>query len=211
MNKKEIEAFVNYGFNSNSDVKALNKMNLGISIFYIIGIVYGMFLGLLGQILSIIMIADVIFFSILLLFKTRKNSVANIMLVMALISLEATMNFTLLALILCSMLKESIMIYFLVAITPIVTFLIYFCLTVSQIKNDKFSNKKKIKKDKLYSYSMIGGIAGLFIARIALDDVSQTKALQISIICVMFIAVCFSFGIINFLKFFYVSKNLTEK
>ena len=52
------------------------------------------------------------------------------------------------------------------------------------------------------------GKAGVFIARLLLFDISQTKALQLGTACMIFLAICFSFGIIKNLKLFYM-KNIT--
>ena len=206
MEKKHMLEFINYGINNNITVKQMAKTNLGTSIFYLIGIIYGFILEYPNSILSILMMLITLSLNIFTLIKSKQDSLKNKLTIMAVISLEATVNFILFALILCNILMLSLLQKILVILIPICCSLIYFYITKHAIRNGYFLNKNKCEKNKLIIYSMLGGMAGILMARIFIKDVSQLTTVKIGIICTVFLAACFSLGMINFLKLYYIKK-----
>lgn len=206
MDKNYIYAFIDYGINKNLTVKQLIKSNFSVSVFYLIGVIYGCILGFPEYIFSILIMLVMLLFTVFNVIKSRHNTLKNTLTIMAAISLEATINFTLFALILCNILTKSLLLKLTVITIPIIITAIYFYITKHSIKSGTFLDKKKVKKNKIYLYSLLGGTAGILAGRIFLNDVSQFMAIKIGIICVVFLAACFSLGTINILKLYYIKK-----
>ncbi len=197
-----VKDFINYGVNRNITVRDLRKMPFGLSIFYIIEIIICLILG--GGFLAIgFVVAAITLFAIAFVFiKTRYLTLRNYFAISGVLCLGATINFTLLAFILCFSNNYDLLATLLIVLTPFIMMGIYFFINLRLIRNNVFEATRgsKVKYQKIKLYSMLGGIAGIAIARIIFTGISQSAIIAIIIVCIMMLASIISFGTINFYK-----------
>lgn len=197
-----IKDFINYGVNRDMTVKDLRKMPFGLSAFYLIEIIICLILG--GKFLFIgFIVATMALFAIIWVFvKTMHLTLRNYFKISGVLCLTATINFTLLAFILCSVNEYGLPLTLFTVLIPFIIMSIYFLINLRFIRNGVFeaSKIKKVKHQKIKLYAMLGGIAGISIARILFSGMSQSSISAIIIVCIMMLTSIISFGIINFYK-----------
>ena len=208
MKKESIKAFIEYGVNRELTAKQLRNMAFGLSIFYGIGILYGFMMGGTELILGKAILIITKFFTIYILFKsrTKKLTLKNFCVLAGVTSLEATINFLLITLIICQMLGVKMWINVVVLLVPLFIMTVYFIITYNRIRNGAFLNKGELKRKNLYLFSSLGGVVGIAIARTYLSNVGQSTALLIVVIGFLALSTIFSVANINFLKLYYIEK-----
>ena len=83
----------------------------------------------------------------------------------------------------------------------------YFLIINKELKKD-ICNFKEVSKKRIKIFSMLGGIVGVFIAKSFFSNVQQRTALLLLLIFLMFISTVFSFGLINYVKLYYLGKDM---
>lgn len=197
-----IKDFINYGVKRDMTVKDLRKMPFGLSTFYLIEIIICLILG--GKFLFVgFIVAAMALFAIIWVFvKTKHLTLRNYFTISGVLCLTATINFTLLTFILCSANKYGLPLTLFTVLIPFIMMSIYFLINLRFIRDGVFeaSKIKKVKHQKIKLYSMLGGIAGISIARIFFSGMSHSSISAIIIVCIMMLTSIISFGIINFYK-----------
>ncbi len=194
-----VKNFINYGINRSITVKDLRKMPFGLSIFSLIEIIICLILG--GGFLVVgFAVAVITLFVIAFVFiKTKHLTLQNYFAISGVLCLGTTINFILLAFILCCSNNYNLLVTLFIVLTPFIMMGMYFFINLRLIRNGVFeAPKAKYKKIKLYS--MLGGIAGIAIARIIFSGMSQAAITAIIIVCIMVLASIISFGTINLYK-----------
>lgn len=206
-----VEAFINYGINKEVTVTRMKKAIWGLLVFYMLGFFYGVMLGGVILILGIIILGIGVISAVCVQIVGKNNSIQSYFKVLGITSFSGMINFSLLSLMLCQMLKTKILVNAIVIITPIIMMSLLYFITIRRIKKGSYQNTKKVYKSNIFLYSTIGAVAGFGYARIFFKDTDQSTALIVMIISFMFLSLAFCLGTINLLKLLYIRKyNIKE-
>ena len=173
MKRVNVESFINYGVNKELNAKQLKSMVFGISIFYLIGIFYGLMLGGTECIFGMAILIVTFISNVYIIRKSKVLSLKNYCIVLGTISLETTINFMMFSLILNQMLEADMLLNIVILFTPLLTMIIYIIITNSLITSGAFLNVREVKRKNIKLYSLMGSVAGIFIARSVLSDIGK--------------------------------------
>jgi hypothetical protein len=108
LKRENIEAFIDYGINKELTAVQLKNMVFGMSIYYIIGIFYGLMLGGIARVFGLLILIVTLISTIIILLKSKELSIKNYCIVFGTFSLQLSINFLLITLILVQMLETII-------------------------------------------------------------------------------------------------------
>ena len=201
MDTENIKSFIKYGVNCNLTSSQIREMVLGISIFYAIEILACFLLGgkfvYIGGLVCGISVISVVAIIVI----THRMTLRNWLAAFGVISAEATVNFAVMALILCYNNCNNVFVIC-VLLIPVVTMIAYLTATIISLRKGRFvkSTKKNANFGKLKMYSMLGGSIGIFIARLAFSDMKQSSIITLLIVLSTLLSTVFSLGSVNFYK-----------
>ncbi len=203
---ENIEAFIRFGINKDFSLKQAKKAIWGLIIFYILGLFYGIMLGGTALIFGILIVGIGGISALVIQTIHQNDSTAGYTKALGITALSGMINFSLLSLIFCQMLKTPLVINVMVGSIPILSTGLLYLITIRRIKKGLYKNTKELKKSNLCLYSIVGAVIGFWIARTAFKGINQTSALVIVVLCFMFLSLTFCLGMINLLKFYYIKK-----
>lgn len=207
MNKDNIEKFISYGLNTVQGKKEIRNLSLGIDFIFVIGFIYGIVLGGTSRIIGITMLIISLLSIVTTYIFSHKLSLKNRIIINSKISTEMVLNTLLFEFIIYAMLYGLDIFVLFLLIPPVSSFLIYFLIINKELKKD-ICNFKEVSKKRIKIFSMLGGIVGVFIAKSFFSNVQQRTALLLLLIFLMFISTVFSFGLINYVKLYYLGKDM---
>ena len=207
MNKDNIEKFISYGLNTVQGKKEIRNLSLGINFIFVIGFIYGIVLGGTSRIIGITMLIISLLSIVTTYIFSHKLSLKNRIIINSKISTEMVLNTLLFEFIIYAMLYGLDIFVLFLLIPPVSSFLIYFLIINKELKKD-ICNFKEVSKKRIKIFSMLGGIVGVFIAKSFFSNVQQRTALLLLLIFLMFISTVFSFGLINYVKLYYLGKDM---
>ena len=207
MNKDNIEKFISYGLNTVQGKKEIRNLSLGINFIFVIGFIYGIILGGTSRIIGITMLIISLLSIVTTYILSHKLSLKNRIIINSKISTEMVLNTLLFEFIIYAMLYDLDIFVLFLLIPPVSSSLIYFLIINKELKKD-ICNFKEVSKKRIKIFSMLGGIVGVFIAKSFFSNVQQRTALLLLLIFLMFISTVFSFGLINYVKLYYLDKDM---
>lgn len=207
MNKDNIEKFISYGLNTVQGKKEIRNLSLGINFIFVIGFIYGIVLGGTSRIIGITMLIISLFSIVTTYIFSHKLSLKNRIIINSIISTEMVLNTLLFEFIIYAMLYDLDIFVLFLLIPPVSSFLIYFLIINKELKKD-ICNFKEVSKKQTKIFAVLGGIVGVFIAKSFFSNVQQRTALLLLLIFLMFISTVFSFGLINYVKLYYLGKDM---
>ena len=196
---ENIEAFIRFGINKDFSLKQAKKAIWGLIIFYILGLFYGIMLGGTALIFGILIVGIGGISALVIQTIHQNDSTAGYTKALGITALSGMINFSLLSLIFCQMLKTPLVINVMVGSIPILSTGLLYLITIRRIKKGLYKNTKELKKSNLCLYSIVGAVIGF-------KGINQTSALVIVVLCFMFLSLTFCLGMINLLKFYYIKK-----
>lgn len=210
-NIESVERFVEYGLNKEFTLRSLAKTVWGLDFWWVFGFIYGTVAGGMDFVYGIIMLFLGLVSTVILQMKRKDETVFGMLSASSILSITSSVNFTLLAEVLCRMIKISLVIKLVVAILPIVVVLILYTITERRIKTNAFKDSKNVKKSNIRLYSILGSTVGLSLGKIFLSKLQPESVIAITIIGIIFFAFCCCMGTINLLKVYYINKYNLEK
>lgn len=205
-----IKCFVSYGTEKLINIKALKQMSIVFLFFDFIGTVIGNILKGVPLYISIVMCILTVLY-IINLFLLRKKQILTQcdkwFLIAGWFSLFTSVFFILLANLVFSISdKSSIMLRLVMIFALILILILFFAITIIRINQGNYQNKKRVKKGYIVISSTMGGVIGISFAKMIAPSLTQEAAINIAVICMFIISMAYSFGTINFLKYYYLKK-----
>ena len=153
-----------------------------LNIFTFIGIIYGLLYN--SRITKHLAVTMLIIFGItaiiLLCIPSKKRNIKSISLMKTIAFFEAYIQIFLLIAVVCSM---SYRIWYITVFPSIFITVLYGIFLVHALKTDKYGFLSDKKPRAIRIYSLLGGIAGILIAKAFLDKDSQNTAVSVLLIC----------------------------
>lgn len=203
---ENIEAFIRFGINEEFSLKQVKKSIWGLNIFYILGLFYGIMLGHAALILGILIIGIGVLSAIVVQTIRHEQSIEGYTKALGTAAFSGMINFSLMSLLFCQMLKTTLLMNIMVGIIPILATGALYLITIKRIRKGSYKHTKELKKSNIRLYSTIGAAIGFWIARTIFRGIDQTSALVIVVLCFMSLSLVFCLGTINLLKYYYIKK-----
>lgn len=155
---------------------------LGLNIFTFIGIIYGFIYN--SDITKRLALAMLVIFGItafiLLCIPSKKRNIKSISLMKTIAFFEAYIQIFLLIAVVCSMSYKT---WYITVFPSIFITVLYGIFLVHALKTDKYGFLSDKKPRAIRIYSLLGGIAGILIAKAFLDKGNQNTAVTVLLIC----------------------------
>ena len=182
---ENIEAFIRFGINEEFSLKQVKKSIWGLNIFYILGLFYGIMLGHAALILGILIIGIGVLSAIVVQTIRHEQSIEGYTKALGTAAFSGMINFSLMSLLFCQMLKTTLLMNIMVGIIPILATGALYLITIKRIRKGSYKHTKELKKSNIRLYSTIGAAIGFWIARTIFRGIDQTSALVIVVLCFM--------------------------
>jgi hypothetical protein len=181
---KDIENIKNFVRHANnSGGMTINGLAIGYCIFpffTLIVMIHGAFLKGIFLVPGITMLVLLVAYTIIwLVLRTKNNGVAMGFLCGGILIVFMVLFFLLLA-IMGMMLKEASLLYCVATIGSCALVTALWCFLIFRaVRHGKYGDKKTAKNNVIVSFAMLGSLAGFWMARLFLSDVSQEVAIDI--------------------------------
>lgn len=201
MNKKNVLSFFNSGVSLFINLKQGIRLFVCSNILFIVGMVCGFLLGRKETlIISLMMISVFVisFFSLILL--PRKNVLKANMISETIMFVELYINTILFGSILCIMNLYGIQ-YIILLVPSMVLIVSYLFITYRNLKGNLELSEKKSPIRTIRLFAFLGGIGGMYFAKLLSNVASEEIAVDIILICLTLLSCFFSIPICkNFIK-----------
>lgn len=194
-----IKEFVEYGSKRLLPIDILVQMIFTFVFFSFISTVYGVICkGILLHISIVIDCLTLFYIIVVAVLRKRRNTIEpkEKFKIAGIFSLFSSVYFILFANLIFSLsLNSSLQNRLILIFGLIFILLIYFAVTIYWIGKGKFKNTKKVKKDNVVIFSLLGSIAGVSIARMLFANLNQETIINITVLCFFIISMFFRLGL----------------